>query len=248
MGGERRFASAAAKRLLSLGALLRGDRNALGAGASLRQFDIETKWGTQALKRLYADVTMRSQAMDSVAIPGGDANAFYSSVRKSLVSIGIASWAGPPSPAQIAAGTINVTIKEADMGNVPRFLNRLLGLPVAQQQDAFSYFMQTFDATVLKAKSSGQWESGIVSLKGESVQVLPGFPRRIHTCPTSLAETCVVKVELDRGVPFASAMKHLDAYKAELTAAGRSIAQECGFYRSTCVPSAACCACISLRL
>ncbi len=34
-----------------MGALLRGDRKARGAGQSLKQFDIETKWGSECVWR-----------------------------------------------------------------------------------------------------------------------------------------------------------------------------------------------------
>ena len=52
MSGELRFASAAAKRLASLGALLHGDRNAVDAGQSLKECDIDNAHGEWALNHI----------------------------------------------------------------------------------------------------------------------------------------------------------------------------------------------------
>jgi hypothetical protein len=232
VGGERRFAASAAKRLQSLGALLKGDRRALGAGASLKSFDIENKWGGDALKRLYNDITGMSNPMTGVAIPGGDLARFRDLARPALVSVGLASLV---SSRYGLKGGMMIEVPENDMSKVPRFLNRLLGLPLSMQKTLFGYFTDVFEAIVAQAKSAGKYDEGLVSLKAESIKVMPNYPSRIHTCPDSGAETHVVKLELDRGIPFSSATKRLADFEAETKAAGkegRTFAKENGFYVS----------------
>jgi hypothetical protein len=57
IGGERRFASAVARRLESLGALTQGDRRASASGVGgLNAFNFDTKQGKEALRYVYFSV------------------------------------------------------------------------------------------------------------------------------------------------------------------------------------------------
>ena len=244
LGGERRFAASAAKRLSSLGALMRGDRKALGAGVALKAFDIMNRWGSEALSRTFEDLCGYSDPMAGVTVPGGDLQAFRAAARKALVSVGIARWAGYAYPSAIQNGTAPIMIDgirdggfskkvRGDSGDgLSRFLNRLLGVDVQMQSDLFSYFSETFDARIQVAKTSGAWDDGVVSLKSESLKVAPGFPSRIHTCPVSGAETHVLELDLDRGVSFDSALQRLRQAESDWVSAGRVWdSNMCGFYK-----------------
>jgi hypothetical protein len=56
VGGEKRFASAVAKKLAKLGALTQGDRRATGSanGLGLGSFDIDSYYGYKALKEMFS--------------------------------------------------------------------------------------------------------------------------------------------------------------------------------------------------
>lgn len=53
---------------------------------------------------------------------------------------------------------------------VPKFLNRLLGMNMKRQGLVFDYFMKTLDAEIQSAKTNGNYDVGIKTLKGQSIE------------------------------------------------------------------------------
>ncbi|KAL3138929.1 hypothetical protein ABBQ32_14197 [Trebouxia sp. C0010 RCD-2024] len=155
--GEYRFASSAAKRLQSLGALLKGDRRALGAGEDLKGFDVDNKWGKKALDRIYTDILGSTDQMPGVQAPhlpaalkgmgadGGWAHnsnvtrtgqEFFKYMRSALTAVGLISkvthhFAGPV-----------YSILEKNK-TVTKFLNRMLAMSLRDQKLLFAYFSDT---------------------------------------------------------------------------------------------------------
>jgi hypothetical protein len=208
-GGERRFASSAAKRLQTLGALLKGDRRALGPGADLKAFDIDNIHGHQALDRVYTDMTGLTPPMPGVAPPMGSGENYqapqqgqqaghcFKMFRKSLSAVGLQLREGGGIPPEMRR-------------RVDRFLNRILGLGLREQQMLFAYFTSVYDATVASSKSGGTFEDGIVSLQAESITVQPGYPQTIHTDRFSGGVTQVLHLTVLRGLSFDNAAAKLE--------------------------------------
>jgi hypothetical protein len=52
-----------------------------------------------------------------------------------------------------------------DAGDVRRFLNRLLGLPLGRQNLLFNYFAATLAAEIAAAKAEGRYSEGVSDLQ-----------------------------------------------------------------------------------
>lgn len=194
-GGERRFASSAAKRLLSLGALLKGDRNALGAGEGLQAFDIDNQYGSKALKRMLQDMVDNTTPMPTVQFKEAALDAALKIIRDEFVNVGLGEY-------NEHDGRYSHSDKVANGLKTSQFLNRLLGMPVNAQKVVFDYFSQTLDGVIKEHKQNGTYDRGVVDMTGQSVVAKPEYNRVIHKCPMSEAETQLRLVSNDNGVSY----------------------------------------------
>ncbi|DBA83686.1 TPA: hypothetical protein ACH3X1_016793 [Trebouxia sp. C0004] len=246
--GEYRFASSAAKRLQSLGALLKGDRRALGAGEDLKSFDVDTKWGKQALDRLYGDVLGISDPMPGVQVPhlpaalkdlGADggwprpstcANRpgqdFFRYMRSALTAVGLIT-----KQSHVTGPVFQILEKNK---KVTKFLNRMLAMSLRDQKMLFAFFSDTLDACIELAKTKGKFENGIVSLLG--MQSITCVSRELlHVDAASDARTYYSRLQANHGMDFAEAKQYRDNYIQDRQDRGVPASNKNGMYISSSI-------------
>ncbi|XP_041084217.1 protein strawberry notch homolog 1-like isoform X2 [Polyodon spathula] len=176
LAGEQRFASIVAKRLESLGALTHGDRRATES-RDLSRFNFDNKYGRSALEIVMKSiVNLDSPIASPPANFDGD---FFKEIRHGLIGVGLIN----------VEDRSGILMLDKDYNNIGKFLNRILGMEVQQQNALFQYFSDTLSAVIQNAKKNGRYDMGILDLgsgdekvrKVESKKFLtPGYSTSGH--------------------------------------------------------------------
>ncbi|XP_055087633.1 protein strawberry notch homolog 1 [Periophthalmus magnuspinnatus] len=176
LAGEQRFASIVAKRLESLGALTHGDRRATET-RDLSRFNFDNKYGRNALEIVMKSIVKLDAPL--VSPPAEFKGDFFKEIQSGLIGVGLISL-------EDRSGGLSL---DKDYNNIGKFLNRILGMEVQQQNALFQYFSDTLAAVIQEAKKNGRYDMGILDLgsgdekvkKVESKKFLtPGYTTSGH--------------------------------------------------------------------
>ena len=192
---EKRFLSTIARRLDTLGAITRGQRQTGGQGLFRPEDNLESPYARDALRQLYRRIYRGDLA-------GCSLGAFEDATGLSL--------------------TDDNGLKD-DLPPITTFLNRLLALTIDMQAVLFSAFEELLDQRIEGAIAAGVYDLGLETLRAESFRVTDA--RVIYTHPGSGAETQLLTIaEKRRNTPTAlvDALDWLDDPKARLLVNSRS--------------------------
>lgn len=192
---EKRFLSTIARRLDTLGAITRGQRQTGGQGLFRPEDNLESPYARDALRQLYL-LLVRGK------VEGCSLHRFESATGLKL--------------------TDDNGIKD-ELPPITTFLNRLLALTIDLQGVLFTAFEQLLTAKVEGAIRSGVYDIGLETLQAQSFVVTDA--QVIHTHPSSGAETRLLTItrrERNRPTSLADALDHLSDPRTRLLVNGRS--------------------------
>ena len=156
---EKRFLSTIARRLDTLGAITRGQRQTGGQGLFRPQDNLESSYARDALRQLY------------VLLVGGKVEGCSLQTFEDATGLKLTDSNG---------------IKD-ELPPITTFLNRLLALTIELQNILFTAFEQLLNARIEGAIASGSYDLGLETLTAESFVVTDR--QTIYTHPGSGAET-----------------------------------------------------------
>jgi hypothetical protein len=141
---EKRFLSTIARRLDTLGAITRGQRQTGGQGLFRPEDNLESPYARDALRQLY------------VLIYAGKVEHCSLATFESMTGLSLTDGSG--------------CLKD-ELPPITTFLNRLLALTIAMQNVLFTVFEQLLSAKVESAIAAGSYDLGLETLVADSFTV-----------------------------------------------------------------------------
>jgi len=186
---EKRFLSTIARRLDTLGAITKGQRQTGGQGLFRPEDNLESHYARDALRQLYMLLVMGK-------VEGCTLQTFEDATGLRL--------------------TDSTGIKD-ELPPITTFLNRLLALTIDLQNILFTAFEQLLTARIEGAIASGTYDVGLETLRAESFIVTDR--QTIYTHPGTSAETRLLTItqrERNRPVTLDDALDRLSDPRAML--------------------------------
>ncbi|XP_017292257.1 protein strawberry notch homolog 1 isoform X1 [Kryptolebias marmoratus] len=193
LAGEQRFASIVAKRLESLGALTHGDRRATET-RDLSRFNFDNKYGRNALEIVMKSIVKLDSPL--VSPPSDFKGDFFKEIQSGLIGVGLIN-------VEDRSGVLSL---DKDYNNMGKFLNRILGMEVHQQNALFQYFSDTLAAVIQEAKKNGRYDMGILDLGSGDEKVKKVDCRKFLTPGyTTSGHVELYTVSVERGMSWEEA-------------------------------------------
>ena len=183
--GEKRFLSTIARRLDTLGAITRGQRQTGGQGLFRADDNLESPYAKAALRQFY-------QLLYDGKIEGCSLGEFQEATGLDLLDQ-------------------DGSLRE-ELPPITQFLNRILALRIALQNTLFASFEELLEARIEAAVATGTYDIGVETLTAESFRVAER--RTVHKHAATGAETrCYRVLRKDRNRPLTLG-EALDAVRA----------------------------------
>ena len=172
--GEKRFLSTIARRLDTLGAITKGQRQTGGQGLFRADDNLESQYARDALRQFYA--LLHAGKIECCSL-----QAFQDATGLKLTD---------------ADGTLR-----EELPPITTFLNRMLALTIAMQNSLFEVFEQLLTARIEGAIAAGIYDRGLETLAADSLRVTER--RTVYTHPATGAETRIFTLaRRDRNRPL----------------------------------------------